>query len=135
MDTNNQRPRKLAEHQRGAIRLGDFLERRFDVDVELLGKMILAKSIGMIAGPRGGGKSWLALLFAYAIAGGKPLTRGGSVGAVPSCTWMGKCARAASKSGSSCFMPANTTDDAIEMAERNFHIIQQGLPRDNDRLD
>ncbi len=56
---------------RGSIALGDFLELEFIPDKELLGKMIVEKSIGFIAGPRGGGKSWLAMIFAYAIAGGK----------------------------------------------------------------
>ncbi|PFH10937.1 AAA domain-containing protein [Collimonas sp. PA-H2] len=53
--------------------LKDLLSRTFDDDQPLLGKLILEKSVGMIAGPRGSGKSWLAMLIAYAIAGKKPL--------------------------------------------------------------
>lgn len=53
--------------------LKDLLSRTFDDDQPLLGKLILEKSVGMIAGPRGGGKSWLAMLIAYAIAGKKSL--------------------------------------------------------------
>jgi len=37
----------------GSIALGDFLALEFAPDRELLGRMILEKSIGMIAGPRG----------------------------------------------------------------------------------
>lgn len=59
--------------QRGSIALGEFLDIEFPPDQELLGRMVLEKSIGMIAGPRGGGKSWSAMIFAYAVAGGKEL--------------------------------------------------------------
>jgi hypothetical protein len=61
----------LQEKKRGRISLGEFLGLDFPQDQELLGKMIVEKSIGMIAGPRGGGKSWNAMIFAYAIAAGK----------------------------------------------------------------
>lgn len=54
---------------RGSVDLGGFLALEFTPDQELLGPMIREKSIGLIAGPRGGGKSWNAMIFAYAIAG------------------------------------------------------------------
>lgn len=81
MDTNDEKRESthLTALVRGAMRLGEFLSRGFDVDKELLGRMILVKSIGMIAGPRGGGKSWLALLFAYSVAGGKSLDPWGDI--------------------------------------------------------
>ena len=63
----------MYEKRRGSIALGAFLEIEFPPDQELLGKMILEKSIGMIAGPRGGGKSWNAMLFAYAVAARKQM--------------------------------------------------------------
>jgi putative DNA primase/helicase len=53
--------------------LDKFLKRKFSVDKELLGQMIREKTVGMIAGPRGGGKTWVALLASYSIAGGKCL--------------------------------------------------------------
>ena len=64
----------LVRHRRrGAIQLGAFLDATLSTERELLGPMILEKSIGLIAGPRGGGKSWCAMIFAYAIAAGKPV--------------------------------------------------------------
>jgi AAA domain/Homeodomain-like domain len=60
--------------RKGSISLGAFLDIQFSPDQELLGKMILEKSIGLIAGPRGGGKSWMAMIFAYAIAGTKEVS-------------------------------------------------------------
>jgi len=57
----------------GSIALGAFLKLEFPPTKELLGKMIVEKSIGMIAGPRGGGKSWNAMLLAYAVAAGKQM--------------------------------------------------------------
>ena len=40
---------------RGAIKLAAFLERAFPEDDVLLDRLIVAKSIGVIAGQRGGG--------------------------------------------------------------------------------
>lgn len=56
-----------------AVSLRTLMDIEFPEDLSLLGNMILKKSIGMIAGPRGGGKSWLAMIIAYAIAAAKYL--------------------------------------------------------------
>lgn len=49
------------------------MQMELEPPVWLLGNLICEKSIGMIAGPRGCGKSFLALLIAYATAFSKPL--------------------------------------------------------------
>ena len=59
---------------RGAVKLAAFLERAFPEDDVLLDRLIVAKSVGMIAGQRGGGKTWLVILICYAVAGGKNLS-------------------------------------------------------------
>ena len=38
-----------------AVQLGQMLKMKFTPDIQLLGQLIFAKTIGMIAGPRGGG--------------------------------------------------------------------------------
>ena len=58
---------------RGAIKLGEFLARGFPAEKVLLQRLIFAKSMGMVAGQRGGGKTSLVLLLCYAVAGGKNL--------------------------------------------------------------
>lgn len=60
----------IAHAIRGALTLGEFLKREFGEDKKLLGKLVRGKSIGMVAGPRGGGKSWVVLLMSYSVAGG-----------------------------------------------------------------
>lgn len=42
-----------------AVPLGQMLKMEFTPDIQLLGQLIFAKTIGMVAGPRGGGKSLL----------------------------------------------------------------------------
>ena len=59
---------KIDPCRREALLLGQMLDMHFPVDQQLLGAMILGKSIGMIAGPRGCGKSFLSMFIAYAIA-------------------------------------------------------------------
>jgi putative DNA primase/helicase len=54
-----------------ALSLSEVLVLRLPPDVELLGRMILAGTLGLLYGMRGGGKSLLAMIIAYAIAGRK----------------------------------------------------------------
>jgi RecA-family ATPase len=55
------------------ITLLTLMQLTIDSPVWLLGNLICEKSIGMIAGPRGCGKSFLVMLIAYAIVAKKPL--------------------------------------------------------------
>lgn len=118
----------MAPHRfnpRGSISLGNFLELEFQPDQELLGKMILAKSIGMIAGPRGGGKSWNAMIFAYAIAGGKEVLPWG-VGSGSSVTYLDGEMRATGVQERFRLLHQKNKDPVTRMmAENNFHIISR----------
>lgn len=108
---------------RRALRLGEMLQMAFPVDQELLGAMILAKSIGMLAGPRGGGKSWLALLIAYAIACQKVLFPWGKGSGVPVAILDGEMRAAGLQERLMLLHARNTKPESIIEAENNLHII------------
>jgi len=55
----------------GPITLGRFLQQEFPNEEPLLGDFLLQNSLGMIFGPRGSGKSWVALLLCFAVASTK----------------------------------------------------------------
>ena len=65
--------REVVMSDLAVITLLALMQMELEPPVWLLGNLICEKSIGMIAGPRGCGKSFLALLIAYAIAFSKPL--------------------------------------------------------------
>ncbi|MCS0590425.1 helicase RepA family protein [Massilia norwichensis] len=115
----------IREKRRGSVALGAFLELKFPPDNELLGKMILEKSIGMIAGPRGGGKSWNAMIFAYAVAAGKTLLPWG-VGRSTAVTYLDGEMRATGVQER--FRLLHTKDpfpSSRARAETNFHIVSR----------
>jgi hypothetical protein len=67
--------RPISRHIRErALSLSEILVLRLPPDVELLGRLILAGTLGLLYGMRGGGKSLLAMIIAYAIAGRKLVT-------------------------------------------------------------
>lgn len=80
MNQNSWQPVNIGGAFRGAIHLGAFIQVEFPVDKELLRGMIREKSIGLISGPRGSGKSWNPIIFVYAIAAEKPAEPWGTEG-------------------------------------------------------
>ena len=50
MNQGTQEPKRVR-----AVQLGQMLKMEFTPDIQLLGQLIFAKTIGMVAGPRGGG--------------------------------------------------------------------------------
>lgn len=116
---------KLGRILRRALCLGEMLNTAFPVDEELLGKMILAKSIGMIAGPRGGGKSWLAMLIAYSIAGKKFLDPWGTGSGVPVAILDGEMRAAGFQERLRLLHAHNRKPDSITDAENNLFIISR----------
>jgi hypothetical protein len=67
--------RPVTRHVRErALSLSEILVLRLPPDIELLGRLILAGTLGLLYGMRGGGKSLLAMIIAYAIAGRKLVT-------------------------------------------------------------
>lgn len=111
--------------RRGAIRLGKMLEIVFPIDTELLGAMILAKSIGMLAGMRGSGKSWLAMLIAYSVAGGKPLEPWGVGACVQVAILDGEMRIASLKERLSLIHSRNQDIESRAAAEENLIIISR----------
>lgn len=114
-----------SKHQRGSITLGDFLELDFPPDQELLGKMILEKSIGLIAGPRGGGKSWNAMIFAYAIAGGKEVLPWGMGSGMPIAYLDGEMRAAGIQERFKLLENRNPCEITKDLARENFHIVSR----------
>jgi putative DNA primase/helicase len=107
------------------MQLGEFLSRGFSIDKPLLGAMILAKSIGMIAGPRGGGKSWLCLLMIYSIAGAK-LLEPWDQGSGAAVAYLDGEMRAASLQDRLRSLHAhNSRPESIELVEKNLYIISR----------
>lgn len=66
--------RPFRPHLSRRSQIGCVSGRAFPEDDVLLDRLIVAKSIGMIAGQRGGGKTWLVILICYSVAGGKNLS-------------------------------------------------------------
>ena len=115
----------MREKRRGSVALGEFLELKFPPEQELLGRMILEKSIGMIAGPRGGGKSWNAMIFAYAVAGGKEVLPWGT-GNGSSVTYLDGEMRATGVQERFRLLHAKDQFAATrQRAESNFHIVSR----------
>lgn len=116
---------EIKKIRRSAIPLGKILQIQFAVDIELLGSMIIAKSIGMIAGTRGGGKSWLAMLIAYAIAAGKSLEPWGLGAGVPVVILDGEMRIASLKERLALIHAYNHDAGSRSAAEVNLHIISR----------
>lgn len=115
----------LHPNLRGAICLGSFLRAEFPTDQELLGKMILEKSIGLIAGPRGGGKSWNAMIFAYAIAAGKPVPPWGHGSGVSVAYLDGEMRATGVQERFQLLHAMNSEKESRMLAESNIHIISR----------
>lgn len=116
---------EMKRRRRGAIQLGAFLGAELPVDKELLGPMILAKSIGLIAGPRGGGKSWCAMIFAYAIAAGKHVNPWGTGSGAPVAYLDGEMRAAGVQERFSLLHAKNLDEQSRNLAEANIHIISR----------
>ncbi len=121
--------KKITAHTRklprGAIALDEFLEHKFSVDKELLGKTVLAKSIGMVAGPRGGGKTWLALLLSYSIAGSKHLKPWGKGAGVQVAYLDGEMRASGLQERLQLIHARNTKGESIAQAKDNLQIISR----------
>jgi putative DNA primase/helicase len=118
MSPNRLRPR-------GSLDLGGFLALEFTPDQELLGPMIREKSIGLIAGPRGGGKSWNAMIFAYAIAGGKEVMPWGIGSGAPVTYLDGEMRATGVQERFRLLHNKNKCLTHREMAESNLHIVSR----------
>ncbi|WP_322405519.1 AAA family ATPase [Massilia luteola] len=111
--------------KRGPIKLGALLDLALRADASLLGMMILEKSIGFLAGPRGGGKSWLAMIFAYAIAARKPLEPWGTGAGAAVVLLDGEMRAAGVQERLRLLHALNTNEESRILAEANVHIVSR----------
>ena len=101
------------------------LKLALPAETELLGLMILEKSIGLIAGPRGGGKSWLAMLIAYAISACKPVEPWGTGSGTPVVMLDGEMRAAGVQERFRLLHALNKDAESRAMAEINLSIISR----------
>ena len=113
-----------------AVQLGQMLKMKFTPDIQLLGQLIFAKTIGMIAGPRGGGKSLLSMLMSYAIAGGKPLEPWGSGSGMPVAYLDGEMRAIGFQSRLRLLHARNQDPESIRKVQQNLHIISRDFAKD-----
>lgn len=116
---------RIAQIQRGSMSLAKFLKREFGEDKKLLGKLVRGKSIGMVAGPRGGGKSWVVLLMSYSVAGGKILEPWGQGGGVPVVYLDGEMRASGLQERLQLLHAHNKKEESIAEVESNLHIISR----------
>ena len=113
-----------------AVQLGQMLKMKFTPDIQLLGQLIFAKTIGMIAGPRGGGKSLLSMLMSYAIAGGKPLEPWGSGSGMPVAYLDGEMRAIGFQSRLRLLHARNQDPESIRKVQQNLHIISRDFAKE-----
>lgn len=116
---------KFHRSQLGLLSLGTMLKLALPAETELLGLMILEKSIGLIAGPRGGGKSWLAMLIAYAISACKPVEPWGTGSGTPVVMLDGEMRAAGVQERFRLLHALNKDAESRAMAEINLSIISR----------
>lgn len=108
-----------------AVALRDLIAMHFDAEEQLLGKLFLARSIGMVFGPRGSGKSLLAMLIAYAIAAGKYVAPWGYGKGAVVCYLDGEMRIRGFKERIDQLAGRNSKPDSVAMAKDNFHVISR----------
>lgn len=110
-----------------ALRLDEFLARKIKPDPQLLGQLIFASSIGMLAGQRGGGKSMLAMLMAYAVAAGKPLKPWGKGAGVPVAYLDGEMRASAFKRRLQLLHARVSDQESVNRVTQNLLIVSRDV--------
>lgn len=110
-----------------ALRLEEFLARKIEPDCQLLGQLIFASSIGMLAGQRGGGKSLLAMLIAYAVAAGKPLEPWGQGAGVPVAYLDGEMRASAFKRRLQLLHARVSDKKSVDLVNQNLMIVSRDV--------
>lgn len=113
--------------RREAISLKDLQKLTLSPEVVLLGRMIVARSIGMLYGPRGSGKSLLATLIAYAIAGGKQLSPWGVGAGAVVCYLDGEMRIRGFRDRLSQVEVRDPRETTRERAGNNFFVVSRDL--------
>lgn len=110
-----------------ALRLDEFLARKIEPDRQLLGQLIFGSSIGMLAGQRGGGKSLLAMLIAYAVAAGKPLDPWGKGAGVPVAYLDGEMRASAFKRRLQLLHARVSDQKSVDLVNKNLMIVSRDV--------
>jgi KaiC/GvpD/RAD55 family RecA-like ATPase len=114
----------------GASTLSELLLREIDPVKDLLGKLITEKTTGMIAGPRGSGKSFLSMYVAYAIAGGKDLPPWGTGSGDRVVIFDGEMSGSITQERFALLHARNPSESSRKKAEKNLFIVNRDLLRD-----
>lgn len=112
---------------RRAVTLEDILGMNPEPDRYLLGDLIAEKSIGMIAGPRGLGKSFLALFILYAIGGKKNLQPWGEGSGDEVVYLDGEMRFIGLRERLELIHSMNKNEDSLESALNRVHVISRDL--------
>lgn len=115
---------------RRALAFREFLRVKLPPDVELLGRLILAGTIGLLYGLRGGGKSLLAMIIMYAIAGRKTVEPWGTGSGDTVCYLDGEMRAHGFRDRLVQLHAKNKKHDSIELALSNVRIISRNLFED-----
>lgn len=115
---------------RNDTRLDNFLAMTFDPDQPLLGPLFLENSLGMLFGPRGSGKSLLALYIAYAIAGKKKLPPWGTGAGLPVAIFDGEMRAGSLRERLELIHASNSDEDSTASAGANLYIFSRDALKD-----
>ena len=115
---------------RGAVTLGTLIDLTLTPEVLLLGLLFTARSIGLLFGSRGSGKSWLGMLIAYAVASGKKLDPWGTGQGVAVCYLDGEMRARGFRERLEQLHAFDTDEKTRELARSNLHIISRDLVGD-----
>lgn len=122
--------KKLGPKRPQVLQLGKLLSAKLTPDTPLLGDLIFAKTIGMVAGPRGGGKSLLAMLMAYAVASGKPVEPWGKGSGMPVAYLDGEMRAIGFQRRLRLLHARNSDEASIRRVNQNLHIISRDYAED-----
>jgi putative DNA primase/helicase len=113
------------ESSHGAISLGQLQQLQLEAECQLLGLLFLARSIGMIFGLRGSGKSLVAILIGYAIAGMKCLPPWGTGNGAVVCYLDGEMRIRGLRERLDQLHAFNTNEESRSRVEKSFFIISR----------
>lgn len=110
-----------------AVSLRKLKAMKFAAEKRLLGKLVLARSIGMMFGPRGSGKSMLAMIIVYAIAARKEVYPWGVGEGALVCYLDGEMRIRGFQERINQLHAFNASPESAALGADNFHVISRDL--------